>query len=156
MPETLIVLASGLGIFLLGCWLSKPVAPLWRWLGRLLLAAVLAALLMPASAIQQVFAWLQLWLPASSAAAATPGADWTVHFACFAALGFWLFYFRRDLPLRWTAGGLVILGGLSEALQFLVAGRSASGADWLADCIGIGLAWLTVRYAVGHPRARAV
>ncbi len=156
MPDVVIVIASGLGIFLLGWWLSAPLAPLWCWLGRALLAAVLAALLAPASAIQQLLAWFQPWLPVGSAAAATPGADWIVHFACFAALGLWLFHFRRDLVAQWTVLGLVMFAGLTEILQILVVGRSASWADWLADCIGIGIAWLAVRYAVGHQRARVV
>lgn len=154
MSEVMFVVAAALGIFLLGCWLSEPLSSTWRWLGRLLLGAVLAALLMPASSIQQILAWLQPWLPASGVAATTPGADWIVHFASFAALGLWLFHCRRDLPARWTVSGLIILGGLTEALQYLVPGRSASAADWLADGIGVGLAWLTVRYAVRHPRAR--
>jgi len=51
-------------------------------------------------------------------------------------------------PLRygWLLAGLLLFGGLIEALQSLTTYRLAEWLDWLADAIGIvagyGLVWL--------------
>lgn len=37
--------------------------------------------------------------------------------------------------------GLFAYGGLIEALQALTPDRSSEWGDWLADCIGLALAW---------------
>ncbi len=77
-----------------------------------------------------------LFAPASDVPAAPPGVDKLVHTALFAALA---------LSGRWAGIGRVVLAVLlvsyaavSEVLQGVTAlGRSASGADWLADVAGV-------------------
>jgi hypothetical protein len=151
--EPTIVTASALAVFLLGCWLTAPLSPLWRWLGRGLLAGVLVALLMPAGAVDRLQDWIRDWLPLAASASQAAGADWVVHFLCFTALAALLFHFRRDVPAAWIAAGLVVLGGLTEALQTLVDGRSATLGDWVADCLGICLGYAAVMYPVWRNRA---
>ncbi|RFF29589.1 hypothetical protein DZC52_12335 [Wenzhouxiangella sediminis] len=130
------------GIFGLGWWLAAPVAFWGRWVIRGVLAGVLAALLVPASAIQVLEDWVKAWLPVAASASSAAGADWVVHFFSFAGLGALLFYFRRDVPAAAIGAGLIGLGGLTEVLQYFVEGRSAAVGDLVADGIGVGVGYL--------------
>lgn len=143
----LMVVLAALIVLALGFWLTRPVSVGWRWLARILLAAVLLALLTPAAAIAAVQDWVRHWLPLAATAGSATGADWVVHFLSFAALGALLFHARRDLPPAWLGAGLIVLGGLTELLQLFVDGRSAAVSDLVADALGV---------AVGYGIARAM
>jgi uncharacterized protein YfiM (DUF2279 family) len=152
--ELAIVAACGLGLLLLGFWLTRPLAFVWRWLGRCLFAGILITLLAPAGAIDPLQDWVRDWLPLSSAMASGMGADKLSHFLSFVALAALLFRFRRDVAATWIAVGLAALGGVTEILQLLVDGRSASWGDWFADCLGIGLGFaIVLSPAQGGPEA---
>jgi VanZ family protein len=76
-------------------------------------------------------------------------ANHALAFGVMALLGRWA-YPRSTAAL---VLGLFAYGGLIEALQALTPDRSSEWGDWLADCIGLALAWtwigLAQRFAPG-------
>jgi VanZ family protein len=141
----LIVGLVGAGILGLGWWVTLPVAFVWRWLTRGALAVVLLALLTPAWAMDVFQDWVRAWLPLAASASQASGADWVIHFCSFAVLGALLFLFRRDVSPIVMFVGLVLLGGVTEGLQYLVEGRTASVGDLVADSLGVGFGWLVAQ-----------
>lgn len=106
----------------------------------LALGTTLVCLLAPASAVLSAKVWVASWLPMASAIDrldATAQSDKLVHASLFVVLGALA---ARGWPRprqRWRAlAGLLLLGVLTEALQSLIPGRSASLGDWLADALG--------------------
>ncbi len=97
----------------------------WCWL--------LAALLLATS-----------WLAVASGPAPVPGGDKLHHVLGFAVLA--LVASLAGAPgwrhAGWAAAGLLLYGGLIEAVQSQLPWRSAEWADWLADALGtvLGLA----------------
>lgn len=144
-----VVAAVAAGILLLGWLITRPAPIQWRWLARATLGATLFALLTPAGVISTAQDWLRNWLPLAASASQAPGADWVVHLLSFAALAALLFHVRRDLPAWVLAVGLIGLGALTEALQFLVDGRQAAISDLVADSAGVLAGWLIAAFA-GH------
>lgn len=119
---------------------AGPLAVL-RVLFWLALCATLVCLLAPANAVLAAKVWAASWLPMAAtldAMDATTYSDKLVHASMFALLGWlgarsWLL-----APQRWRLViGLLLLGVLTEALQSLIPGRSASLGDWLADALGV-------------------
>lgn len=121
---------------------------LWRQRLSLVLVAVSTLLLLlPASAMVSVKAWLAVylsWQPTDSMAFAH--GDKVGHAAMFAVLAFacrlsWLYS-----PMAIPAGALVLLGLVTEALQLWIPGRTGAWGDMAADCAGVVLgmvvAWL--------------
>ena len=103
--------------------LDRLPPPLWRWAFWLSVLAVLVLALLPG----------RLPLPST-------GWDKSNHalaFLVMAILG------RRAHPRRMAAlwWGLFAYGGLIELLQSFTPDRLAEWGDWLADCVGLGLAW---------------
>lgn len=112
-----------------------------RALFWLAMTVTLVSLLTPADAVLAVKVWVASWLPMASAldaADVTAHSDKLVHAGLFALLG-WLGARSWSLPpQRWRlVVGLLLLGVLTEALQSLIPGRSASLGDWLADAVGV-------------------
>lgn len=104
------------------------------------LAATLVALLAPAHAVLAAKVWVASWLPMASAIDqldATAQSDKLVHASLFVVLGALAARSWPQPHQRWRAlAGLLLLGVLTEALQSLIPGRSASLGDWLADALG--------------------
>ena len=108
------------------------------WVAVIVTAIVL---LVPGDTVLAAKVWVASWLPmaaALDAADVTEHADKLVHASLFAILGAlgrrgWL---QADQHWRVLAF-LLGLGVVTEALQSLVPGRSASIWDWLADAIGV-------------------
>jgi VanZ family protein len=78
------------------------------------------------------------------------GWDKTNHALAFfvmAVLGRWA-YPRGSLALWW---GLFAYGGLIELLQAFTPDRSSEWGDWLADCVGLALAWSALWLAARNP-----
>lgn len=95
-----------------------------------------------------------LFAPGSDVPSAPAGVDKAVHLALFAALalsGRW-----AGMSTRVLAPLLVAYAAVSEVLQGLVvADRSASVADWVADVVGVvlGLAlWAAATRRSASPR----
>lgn len=127
-----------------------------RILFGLALLVTLVCLLAPASAVLAAKIWLASWLPMAAvldAADATAYSDKLVHASLFAVLGglgvrAWL-----SQRQRWrVVAGLLLLGVLTEVLQSLIPGRSASVGDWLADALGVGIGVLLLRSVALPPR----
>lgn len=79
------------------------------------------------------------------------GWDKTNHalaFCAMAVLGRWA-YPRAMAALLW---GLFAYGGLIELLQSFTPDRSCEWGDWLADCVGLALAWGALWLAVRNRR----
>jgi VanZ family protein len=58
--------------------------------------------------------------------------------------GFWAFSHRPN----WVLGGLIVHGALVEVLQAtLTTTRQGEWSDWLADGVGVALAWAVARAA---------
>lgn len=55
--------------------------------------------------------------------------------------GYWQLWFNR----RWSLIIALAHAGLSEILQAFSPGRSAGLDDWIANCVGIGLALLLLK-----------
>jgi hypothetical protein len=89
----------------------------------LCVAAVLVLALLPASAHLPTTGWDK--------------ANHGLAFGVMTLLGRWA-YPRSTATL---VLGLFAYGGLIEALQALTPDRSSEWGDWLADCIGLALAW---------------
>ena len=110
-----------------------------RWF-LMVLTAVLVLLMLFGSLIQVAAAWLATWwgLPAGGSEAVL-SLDSLVHllfFALLAVSGFrpWWSQYRLQFVLF-----LVALAGLTECLQALVPGRSASWSDLGMDLAGSGI-----------------
>ena len=71
-------------------------------------------------------------------------ANHALAFGVMTVLGRWA-YPRSTAAL---VLGLLAYGGLIEALQALTPDRSSEWVDWLADCIGLALAWTLMRLAM--------
>lgn len=70
----------------------------------------------------------------------TTGWDKSNHLLAFTVLalfGQWAYPKSTMVVLM----GLLVYGGLIEALQTLALDRFAEWADWLADCLGVLLGW---------------
>ncbi len=129
--------------------MSGPACPgrprrLAQGLFWLAVGVTLVCLLAPASAVLAAKVWLASWLPmAATIDNIDPSAhaDKLVHAGLFAVLGA---LGARSWPQphqRWRIGwGLCLLAVLTEALQSVIPGRSASLGDWGADVLGGGVA----------------
>ena len=107
--------------------------PLWLWLGRVAIVAVILLSLLP--------------LP--KLVSAPPGGDKIEHAVTYLVLMLWygqLCADRRSLTLR--ALGLLALGAAIELGQALTSYRSAEWLDLAADALGVGLGFLL---ALGRP-----
>jgi hypothetical protein len=120
------------------------------WRQRLSLALVAVstlALLLPASAIASVKAWfaVYVWWQPTYSMAFTHG-DKVGHAALFAVLAFACRLSWPYTPMAMPAGALVLLGVVTEVLQFWVPGRTGTWGDMAADCtgvvLGLTLGWL--------------
>jgi VanZ family protein len=152
----LFVLLAALAWLALGFWLTRPVPTAWRWTIRLVLAGVLVALLMPASAVGQVLNLLQSVFAPVAEVSEAAGADWVVHFLLFALLSTLLFAHRRDLSPLALGLGLVVFGAITEGLQLLVDGRHGSLDDVLANSLGVlAGALLALGLGMGRPNRRS-
>ena len=104
-------------------------------------ATTLAGLLAPADALLQAKVWVASWLPMASTIDqfdATANSEKLVHGSLFAVLGALAARSWTQPHQRWRAlAGLLLLGVLTEALQSIIPGRSASLGDWLADALGV-------------------
>jgi VanZ family protein len=138
------VAAVAFAVFALGFWLTVPVRLWLRWLTRGTLGSVLFLLLSPEKAVEEVQKALETVLPVAASASEAPGADWVVHFFCFAALTALFFLARRDLAASPLFAGLVALGAVTEGLQILVEGRQAALGDFLADLAGVVIGYSVV------------
>ena len=131
-----------------------------RWIKVAFWVAVIVTaivLLVPGDTVLAAKVWVASWLPmaaALDAADVTEHTDKLVHASLFAILGAlgmrgWLQADQRWRVLAFLLG----LGVVTEALQSLVPGRSASIWDGLADAIGvllgIGFGTLVVRQYFG-------
>jgi VanZ family protein len=118
---------------------------MWRVLFFVALALTLVALLLPAPEVLALKKWVAAWLPGGLWVARENVTDWAhadklVHAGMFAVLGGLATSAWREPRWRvrwWWA--LLALGVLTEVLQAWVPGRSPSGADVLADALGLGL-----------------
>lgn len=129
-------------------WLTRPVPLVWRWFGLALLAALLAAMLLPPAIIADVRAGLAWLIPPSDSLTRHSSAPFWVHFALFFAYSTVLFWQRRDLPVAFVLAGLVGLAVSTEGLQLLVDGRYGSWLDVGINIAGVGVAAVVVRMAV--------
>jgi VanZ family protein len=152
----ILVSLAALGVFGVGWWLTGPVSLIWRWVIRGALGGVLLALLTPASLIDAVQDWLKTWLPLAASASQASGADWVVHFCSFAGISALLFFFRQDVPRSALLAGLIGLGGLTEMLQYLVEGRTASLGDLVADSAGVVLGYGIAQIFGGRLRREGI
>ncbi len=101
---------------------------LWKSAFWILAVATLCLSLMPADRLPPS---LDFWDKAQHA----------LGFAGLALLGL-LGFAGRSKELLW---GLVLYGASIEVAQHLTGWRFGDPADWLADCLGIGLGWLLWR-----------
>lgn len=117
---------------------AANVATYLFWLA---LMFTLVCLLTPADAVLAAKVWAASWLPmaaALDAADATAYSDKLVHASLFAVLGCLAARSWLQPGQRWRVVlALLLLGGLIEALQAVIPGRSASLGDWLADVLGL-------------------
>lgn len=112
-----------------------------RALFWLVLLITLVSLMAPADTVLAAKVWAASWLPMAAtldAVDATAWSDKLVHASMFSLLS-WLggrsWLLARQ---RWRlVVGLLLLAALTEALQSLIPGRSASLGDWFADVLGL-------------------
>lgn len=73
-------------------------------------------------------------------------SDKIIHIAAFMWLGIsaQLAFYKRYQPWISLALLLCAYGLASETVQYFVPGRAFSWLDWLADCAGVGLAYLSL------------
>ena len=120
------------------------------------LLVTLVCLLAPADAVLAAKVWAASWLPmaaALDAADATAWSDKLVHASLFVVLGCLAARSWLQPGQRWRVVlALLLLGGLTEALQSVIPGRSASLGDWLADALGLALGWMLWQPALAPPR----
>ena len=116
-----------------------------RILFGLALLTTLVCLLAPGDAVLAAKVWAASWLPfagALDAADATAYSDKLVHGGLFAVLGALAARSWLQPGQRWrVAVALLLLGAITEALQAVIPGRSASLGDWAADAAGLALGW---------------
>jgi hypothetical protein len=117
----------------------------WRALFFVALALTLVALLLPAPDVLALKGWVVSWLPGGRWLDREDVTHWAhadkwVHGLMFAVLGGLATSAWRD---RWwrvrCCWALLALGVVTEGLQAWVPGRSPSGADVLADALGLVL-----------------
>ena len=107
---------------------------LWRVLGRVLVAAMLVATLLPSSAV----------------VGAVPLGDKAGHVLGFAALMLWYAQIYGDTRGRVRCAlGALAFGVAIEIAQSLTTYRSAEFADFVADALGVALGWLLARGPFG-------
>jgi VanZ family protein len=105
-----------------------------RWAFWLCVLAVLVLALAPLSAPLPSTGWDK--------------ANHALAFFVMALLGRWAY--PRDTAALLL--GLFAYGGLIEVLQSFTPDRSCDMADWAADCVGLALAWCTMRLALLYTR----
>ena len=127
-----------------------------RILFGLALLVTLVCLLAPASAVLAAKVWASSWLPMAAALDAADATEWSdklVHASLFVVLGCLAARSWLQPGQRWRVVlALLLLGGLTEALQAVIPGRSASLGDWLADALGLALGWMLWQPALAPPR----
>lgn len=142
--------------------LAQPIMALrhfsvWRWWFAAALLLALVALLMPASAVLALKIWVVSWWPGAQTLAnadASQYADKWVHGAMFAVLGaLGLVAWRTRRQRCWLGLGLLLLAPVTELLQQLVPGRSASVGDALADVLGLLLVGLLLWHWTSDAKA---
>ena len=117
-----------------------------RVLFGIALLVTLVCLLAPADAVLAAKVWAASWLPMAAALDAADATEWSdklVHASLFVVLGCLAARSWLQPGQRWRVVlALLLLGGLTEALQSVIPGRSASLGDWLADALGLALGWM--------------
>ena len=115
-----------------------------RWIKVAFWVAVIVTaivLLVPGDTVLAAKVWVASWLPMAAvvdAADVTEHADKLVHASLFAILGALGMRGWQQADQHWRVLAFLLgLGVVTEALQSLVPGRSASIWDWLADAIGV-------------------
>jgi VanZ family protein len=98
-----------------------------RWAFWLCVLAVLTLALLPASTPMPSTGWDK--------------SNHALAFGVMAVLGRWAYPRSTAVVLLC----LLAYGGLIEALQALTPDRSSEWSDWLADIVGLALAWLAMR-----------
>lgn len=120
------------------------------------LLVTLVCLLAPASAVLAAKVWAASWLPMAAALDAADATEWSdklVHASLFVVLGCLAARSWLQPGQRWRVVlALLLLGGLTEALQAVIPGRSASLGDWLADALGLALGWMLWQPVPPPPR----
>lgn len=116
---------------------------MWRWTFFVALALTLATLLLPAPDVVALKVWVVSWLPGGIWLARENVTHWQhadklVHAGMFAVLGGLATSAWRGRLWRvrwwWT---LLVLGAVTEGLQFWVPGRSPNVGDVVADAVGL-------------------
>lgn len=120
-----------------GWWLTRPAAPLMRALCLATLALLLAALLLPPSALAAISALLGDIVPFEPPRQGPVSTAALGHFGFFMVLATLVFAARLDLGWWRLFGILTGLAIISELLQFFVDGRHPSTLDVLIDLMGI-------------------
>lgn len=115
-----------------------------RWIKVAFWVAVIVTaivLLVPGDTVLAAKVWVASWLPMAAvvdAADVTEHADKLVHASLFAILGALGMRGWQQADQHWRVLAFLLgLGVVTEALQAIVPGRSASIWDWLADAIGV-------------------
>ena len=134
--------------------MARPVAAWWRPVFGWAVVLTLALLLVPGDVLLQAKQWVASWLPYARQiddADVTKHADKLAHFGLFAVLGWLASHIWWGVP-RWRVvmGALVGLGLGTELLQHFIPGRGASGADLVADGLGLMAGALAWRHSVGR------
>lgn len=138
---------------------SLRIARILFWFS---VVVTLMCLLTPAEVVLAAKVWVASWLPYSAALDAadfTSQSDKLIHACLFGLLGWLGARSWVQLRQRWgVVAGLLLLGVLTEVLQSMIPGRSASLGDWLADAFGVAAGLLSAPPAVvgniisAHPR----
>lgn len=147
MLGLILVCLAAVAVLVAGFWVSRPIPVVWRYLFRLALLAMVAGLMLPASAIDWVRDMLSLLLPLAREVTDVPGVSYWVHFLLFVSVSGLLFWHRRDLPLPWLVATMASLAFITEGIQLLVDGRFASWGDVGVNLGGVA-AGLVLRWVV--------
>lgn len=117
---------------------SLRIARILFWFS---VVVTLMCLLTPAEVVLAAKVWVASWLPFSAALDAadfTSQSDKLIHAGLFGLLGWLGARSWVQLRQRWgLVAGLLLLGVLTEVLQSMIPGRSASLSDWVADAFGV-------------------
>lgn len=117
---------------------SLRIARILFWFS---VVVTLMCLLTPAEVVLAAKVWVASWLPFSAALDAadfTSQSDKLIHACLFGLLGWLGARSWVQLRQRWgVVAGLLLLGVLTEVLQSMIPGRSASPGDWVADAFGV-------------------